>query len=175
MSRQYVKDNAKHLGMKQLNALLAHDGLGESCEYDMETLWDRKSELAERQAEAQFDAYMASLEAQANHAQSEANRLMDLAIKTKIENGLRFGKFSSSASSIYTAKRLVELSASLSRSVESYVWCNYLDGEMYCYTSQLGAYLLKDMYDLTATEGRVGYSKNQGGLYFYCFKVTAYK
>lgn len=48
--RRQVKDDAKHLGMKQVRALMAHDGLGESCEYDTDVLRTRYNDLGEKAA-----------------------------------------------------------------------------------------------------------------------------
>lgn len=49
--RRTIKDNAKHLTTKQVRQLIAHDGLGESCEYDMQALRTRYNDLGEKQAD----------------------------------------------------------------------------------------------------------------------------
>ena len=48
--RRTVKDDAKHLTTKQVKALMAHDGLGESCEYDIDVLKMRYNDLGEKAA-----------------------------------------------------------------------------------------------------------------------------
>lgn len=97
--RTYVKDSAKYLNMNQLNALLAENGLGKSCEYSVETLWDRKCELGEKHAEAQYDDYMAQLHAEASFYEAQAQKVKDLiqlAIDTVKANRARFVKFCNS-------------------------------------------------------------------------------
>jgi DNA-binding transcriptional regulator YiaG len=48
--RRQVKDDAKHLTTKQVKALMAHDGLGESCEYDTDVLRMRYNDIGEKAA-----------------------------------------------------------------------------------------------------------------------------
>lgn len=45
-----IKDNCKYLTLKQVDALLARDGLGESVEYNVEALKARRMELLNKKA-----------------------------------------------------------------------------------------------------------------------------
>lgn len=87
--RHQVKDDAKHLTTKQVKQLMAHDGLGESCEYDMDVLKMRYNDLGEKAAAKVGHAW----DRENGRGNAAPERLAAPSTSDKVEHDLEFLHF----------------------------------------------------------------------------------